>query len=233
MRCLSLKPSLTFNTRKDTVTGFVTDGEESRPIFADHVQVFIVRGLIRNYKQPVVYTFSSGATKSPELAKQIKTVVKQLQDAGFVVLATVCDQGANNRSAIKILTDEEKRQCLQRGEIPRDNYNIFKINKQEIIPLYDPPHLLKGVRNNLLTKNLKFEINGEIKTAKWHHLELLMKENPAYKGIRLVPKITENHIDGKKISKMKVKYAAQVFSQTVASNMGYLAGLYIYFLILL
>lgn len=49
----------------------------------------MVRGLIRNYKQPVAYTFSSGATKGPELAKQIKTVVKELQDAGFIVLFVI------------------------------------------------------------------------------------------------------------------------------------------------
>lgn len=34
------------------------------------------------------------------------------------------------------------------------------INSQEIIPLYDPPHLLKGIRNNLLSK--KFELTVEI-----------------------------------------------------------------------
>ncbi|KAJ8720804.1 hypothetical protein PYW08_006269 [Mythimna loreyi] len=39
---MSLKPSLNFNTKKDTITGFVTDGEETRPYFADHAQVFMV-----------------------------------------------------------------------------------------------------------------------------------------------------------------------------------------------
>ncbi|RVE40327.1 hypothetical protein evm_015023, partial [Chilo suppressalis] len=94
---------------------------------------------------------------------------------------------------------------------------------QEIVPLYDPPHLLKGIRNNLLNKNLHFVKDDVQKTAKWSHLQLLNKENPGYKGIRLIPKLTENHVNPEKINKMKVKYASQIFSRTVASNMGYLA----------
>ncbi|XP_052745846.1 uncharacterized protein LOC128199641 [Bicyclus anynana] len=66
-------------------------------------------------------------------------------------------------------------------------------------------------------------MNGVVKVAKWHHLELLHRENPGYKGVRLVPKLTDSHIIPQKIGKMKVKYASQVFSSTVASNMGYLA----------
>lgn len=54
----------------------------------------------------------------------------------------------------------------------------------------------------------------------------LHKENPGYKGIRLIPKLTDSHCDPSKIPKMKVKFATQLFSQTVASNMGYLAGEY-------
>lgn len=190
---MSLKLSLTFNQRKDTVTGFVENIKEARPIFADHAQVFMVRGLIKNYKQPVAFTFSSGATSGSELESQIKIVVKKLQEAGFIVLATVCDQGTNDTSAIKIHTNETRREYLLQDEIPKDN--VFRINGQELVPLYDAPHLLKGMRNNLLTKNLKFEINGESKTAKWEHIEMFMEENPSYKGIRLVPKLTENHVE--------------------------------------
>ena len=36
----------------------MTNGVETRAVFADHAQVFMIRGLIRNYKQPIAYTFS-------------------------------------------------------------------------------------------------------------------------------------------------------------------------------
>ncbi|CAH2088615.1 unnamed protein product [Euphydryas editha] len=152
-----LKCILSYNERKDYVTGFVTNGKETRPDFADHAQVFMLRELIKNYKQPIAYTFSQAATKGPELAAQLKAVIGKLQEAGLIVVATVCDQ------------DESK------------------------------------------------------KRAKWSHLIDLHNENPGYRGIRLVPKLTDYHCIPAKIPKMKVKYATQVFSQTVATNMGFLA----------
>ncbi|MBQ7586065.1 MAG: hypothetical protein IJU40_07445, partial [Desulfovibrionaceae bacterium] len=72
--------------------------------------------------------------------------------------------------------------------------------------------------------NLKCIIEDEVKIAKWDHLIKLHEENPSYKGIRLIKNLTEAHIDPKKIPKMKVKMATQIFSQTVATSMGYLAG---------
>ena len=80
------------------------------------------------------------------------------------------------------------------------------------------------MRNNLITKNLQYVTNDIIKTAKWSYLEHFYKENPGYNGIRLIPKLTENHVNPDKMNKMKVKFATKIFSRTVASNLGYLAG---------
>ncbi|XP_048487717.1 uncharacterized protein LOC125490993 [Plutella xylostella] len=128
----------------------------------------------QNYKQPISYSFSSGATKGSELAHQVKENIKNLKEAGFKVVATVCDQGTNNRQAIKYLIDETTGDYLRRGGCPKDN--IFVVDGNEIVPLYDPPHLLKGIRNNLLTKNLVYEMDGQQKIAKWQHLQQLHGE---------------------------------------------------------
>lgn len=42
----------------------------------------------------------------------------------------------------------------------------FEINNKEIVPLYDPPHLLKEIRNNLMTKDLTFTLNDTKRVAK-------------------------------------------------------------------
>lgn len=184
----------------------------------------MIRGFVKNYKQPLAYTFSAAATSGQEIAKQIKEVVSELQGAGLIVLATVCDQRANNKRAIKLLLQETHGTYLRTGQEPKNN--VILINNHEVIPLYDPPHLLKCIRNNLLTKNLQYVgVNNIKQTAKWHHLILLHKENPGYKGVRLIPKLTDNHVLPEKISrnKMKVKLASQIFTRTVATNMGYLA----------
>lgn len=58
---------------------------------------------------------------------------------------------------------------------------------------------------------------------------MLMDVDTGEDEVRLVNKLTECHVDVKKIHKMKVKYAAQVFSQRVSSAMRYLASEYLLF----
>jgi len=97
----------------------------------------------------------------------------------------------------------------------------FEINNQEIVPLYDAPHLLKGICNNLLTKDLAFTINGTKRIAKWKHI-IKFYEIDKYRldvGERMVPKLIDSHIYPDKIRKMKVSVAAQVFNQRVGSIM--------------
>lgn len=36
----------------------------------------------------------------------------------------------------------------------------FEIGDNEIIPLFDPPHLIKGIRNNFLTKDLAMRVTN-------------------------------------------------------------------------
>ncbi|KAF9407116.1 hypothetical protein HW555_012750 [Spodoptera exigua] len=83
----------------------------------------------------ISYTFASSATKGPERAQQIKDVIRGLQESGFIVVATVCDQGPNNRQALKLLINENRGIYLRKGEDPKENKIL--INGQEIVPLYD------------------------------------------------------------------------------------------------
>lgn len=102
---------------------------------------------------------------------------------------------------------------------------FFEIKDNVIYPIFDPPHLIKGIRNNLITKNLEYYLDGKKRIAKWAHLEALYKDGPGFKGLRLVPKLTARHVIPNLIPKMKVKYATQVFSKTVSVAMGFTAGI--------
>ncbi|CAH2101352.1 unnamed protein product [Euphydryas editha] len=189
--------------------------------FQPNDSVFFKKNPIDVSWSKVCYTFSQSATKGPELAKQLKAVISQMQGAGLIVVATVCDQGTNNVHCLKLLLQETHTAILKKGQEPRGNF--FEINGHEIVPIYDPPHLIKGIRNNLLNKDLKYIENGKEKIAKWEDITYLHRENPGYRGIRLVPKLTDNHVIRNKINKMKVKFATQILSQTVGMNMGYLS----------
>ncbi|KAF9410168.1 hypothetical protein HW555_010691 [Spodoptera exigua] len=113
---VSLKSNVAYNERKDKITSLVDNGQNRKTEFADHAQVFMLRGLIYNYKQAISYTFASSATKGPERAQQIKDVIRGLQESGFIVVATVCDQGPNNRQALKLLINENRGIYLRKGK---------------------------------------------------------------------------------------------------------------------
>lgn len=69
-------------------------------------------------------------------------------------MATVCDQGGANQAAINSLLRDTEEHFRLLGE--EKKLFGFLVQDQEIIPLYDVPHLFKGLRNNLLDKNLHF-----------------------------------------------------------------------------
>lgn len=90
------------------------------------------------------------------------------------------------------------------------------IDNHQVIPLYDVPHLLKGIRNNLLAKNLIWNNKQEQLKAKWDDILKAYLIDSSFEDVRCLPRITEHHVEPKKIRKMKVSYAAQVLSHSMA-----------------
>lgn len=107
------------------------------------------------------------------------------------------------------------------AELGKEYTNVgFEIDDKEIIPIYDPPHLLKCTRNNLYLKDLIFEMDNTTYKASWDHIVAMHeydKRNEEFE-LRTLVKINDNHINIEK-SKMKVSNAAQIFSHKVASTM--------------
>jgi len=92
----------------------------------------------------------------------------------------------------------------------------------KIFHLFDPPHLLKGIRNNLLTKNVSFDMDGE-KVASWRDIMNLYELDSSIPDVKMLPRLTKEHVVPNEIRKMKVRNAAQVLSQRVSSIMAFLA----------
>lgn len=102
-----------------------------------------------------------------------------------------------------------------------------------IIHCFDPPHILKVVRNNLHTKDLThsvsnvweytsandIQVKNDVKKASWDDVRDFYNINVG-SATRLLRKITAEHIDPSKL-KMKVYVAAQVFSNTFGNIMLY------------
>lgn len=125
---MSLSPGLSYNSKQDVIIGFEDNGERRTKEFADHVLVFMVRGVVKKYKQPVAFSFCNSTTKTFDLKKQIKEVIINLQNCGLNVVATVCDQGATNMAAINEIINETKASTLRRNIEYKGGY--FKIQEK-------------------------------------------------------------------------------------------------------
>lgn len=175
---MALDTGLTHDTKNDMIFGFDSFGKQLLLKIADHVLVFMLRGIRRKYKQPIAYYFFQGTTKTPNVAVCIKEVIQAVQTTGLKVRAVICDQGSTNQAAVNCLKEETKRHCLMNNI--ENKYIGFLVGGEEIVCLFDPPHLLKCVRNNLLTKNLMFMWKGESLIANWDDIQTLYsfdKEN--------------------------------------------------------
>lgn len=66
--------------------------------------------------------------------------------------------------------EETEQSFIRKNET--NLYFGFTVQDQEVIPLFDIPHLFKGVGNNLLNKPLHYNLDGVKKVAKWDHVKL-------------------------------------------------------------
>lgn len=117
---------------------------------ANHCLVFMVRGIARDWKMPIAFFPVNGTCPSDTLAVLLPKVILKLQEIGLNVLYTVSDQGPTNRGAISSL----------RGQTIEGEYDpVYYVGGSKIIHLYDSPHLIKSVRNNLITSDLQIKKN--------------------------------------------------------------------------
>ena len=83
--------------------------------------------------------------------------------------------------------------------------------------MYDPPHLLKSIRNNLKATGYINQLNGKFVMWKWV-VQTYNKDSPS--GLlKMLPKINDMHIDLPPFKNMSVKLAAQVLSHSMGAAM--------------
>lgn len=176
----------------------------------DSALVFMVQGAQTGWKMPLSYFFTIGPLAGHCLKRLILENINFLKDAGFTVVATVCDMAATNRSAINALVSES-------GPPSEPHQPFFIHNGEKIFTVFDPPHLLKLTRNLLLKHRIEFEPG---KSALWGHIQKFYEHDQ--KHIKIASKLTEDHVHPVGKNKTKTILAAQVLSHRVyAGMMGY------------
>ncbi|GFR93590.1 transposable element P transposase [Elysia marginata] len=136
---MSLKCSLNYNVERDYVEGLedfgMACGRTEKA--ANHSTAFMARGLLAKWKQPFGYFLSHSTIKPAILHRVLMTAIEKLKSIDLTVKAVICDQGSNNCSVFRSL-----------GVTPEKPY--FQHLESEVLVIFDPPHLLKNIRNNLM-----------------------------------------------------------------------------------
>lgn len=218
---ISLQPALYYNKKQDRIIGFEDWGMRRTRKIADHAIVFYLRCLKSGNKMPLGYGFCESTTKTHQLIRCVKQWLVNISASGLIPVAVVCDQGGTNMAAINSLISDSNKIRIMKN-LPTSN--SFMIKNHKVIPVYDYVHLIKGTRNNLLTKDLDTDTRISCalnkKYASWDDIQKAYDiDKNSLMRYRQMEKITEKHIIPKLIPKMRVKYATQVFSRTVSNFM--------------
>ena len=202
---MSIKEGVSYDNGRDVIEGFEETPERGQHL-ANHAIVFMVRGIREKWKQPVGYFLTSGPMSGEKMHSLIIECITKLKEVGITVVLLVADQGSNNRN------------LFQKHLNVTNDQPYFFHDEQKVFTMYDPPHLIKSVRNNF--KKHGFEIEGN--NVLWSHVrDFFDKDRSA--PIRMAPKLTKKHIDVPAFTPLRVKLATQVLSNSVAVGVGVLA----------
>ena len=135
---ISLKANLQYDPVKDEVVGFEDFGNGDRTDnIATSALVFMARGIKDNWKQPLGYLLVNESCPCDKLQTKLYEMLDTLTDVGLHVVTIISDLGSNFQ---KLLTHLKVT--------PQEPWFVYKGKK--FIYLFDTPHLIKAVRNNLM-----------------------------------------------------------------------------------
>lgn len=199
---MSIMSRLEFNQGLDCMEGY----EDLSPIgrsnrLAKYALVFLIRGLYCKWKLPVSYYLSHSGVTAQNLAAIIDSVISTLFNNGLIIKAIVCDQSSTNQSFMK-----------HKNIFPERPY--FYSGNKKVYAIYDTPHLIKSLRNNLL----KGDFMLASKAISFKDIKDVYTIDKASLKSRTLTKITDSHIAPNSFQKMSVKLAVQIFSHTVAAT---------------
>ncbi|KAL7725890.1 hypothetical protein ACLKA6_000657 [Drosophila palustris] len=165
---------------------------------SNYVQLAIVRGLIKSWKQPVFFDFSTRMD-----VDTLHSIINKLHKRGYPEVAIVSDLGSGNQRLWRELGISETKTWFSH---PADeNSKIFVFS--------DTPHLIKLVRNHYVDSGLVINGNRLTKTTVQQTISHCAKSD-----VSILFKITDNHINIGSLAKQRVKLATQLFSNTTASS---------------
>lgn len=162
------------------------------------VQVAMVRGLCADWKQPVFFNFDTPMKEDVSMP-----IIIDLENVGVEIWAMVCDAGSTNQALINRLQVSKDNTWFQN---PADE-------TRQIFAFFDPPHMLKLLRNHILDDGIA--VDGDEAHLTRKEFEDILQRNSA--EMKIHPKLTEFHINCTGSQRQRVRPAAQLLSHTSAT----------------
>lgn len=220
---MRIRTELELNTKLDLIDGVCTDGTVRKNLVGKEICLFTIRSVFSDWKYILGYIVSFSSTKGENLKAFVEKILNCCFQNGVIIKIIVCDQGSSNRLFNKIcgVTKDSPFLFYDKNDtrILRNHNEVMETpdNYMKIYSLYCSPHLLKSVRNILLKNDLEFgECDSEYK-ASWRYIKKLY-DLDSQNSTRLCPKLTAAHIFPNSFAKMRVSFASQVLSDTVAAG---------------
>lgn len=113
---MEIQPKLECTGSREMVKGFKDFGTLRTGRIADHALLFMVRFVETGLKLPLSFAFTQGTALTLNLRKAIKQHIQALQEDGYFVVATVCDQGYTNVAAVNGLVAESNDVRIKDGD---------------------------------------------------------------------------------------------------------------------
>ncbi|KAK3924597.1 Transposable element P transposase [Frankliniella fusca] len=188
---------------------------EERPV-ASKILAFMVKGICTKVKD-VCAVYTTDVLTKEGLYERVWEVVQKCEIAGIKIVALVCDGSGVNRSFFQM--------HLPKTELPNglicDTVNLCA-PERTLHFISDVPHLLKTIRNSFSKSGVhpkckrKLTKGGQL--IAWKTIERLFLEDHENTW-RASYKLNPQNVYLNSYSCMKVSYAAQVMSNTVAMDL--------------
>ena len=122
-----------------------------------------------------------------DLKIMLNAAIQQIKSVNLKLKALVCDQGPNNVTAVKSLG------------VTKENPFFITDDDEKIFVFYDPPHLIKSVRNNLM----KYDFQTDEGVAAWKVIVDFYHRDCALGSFRMVKKLKKKHLELNSFAKMR------------------------------
>ena len=220
---MKIRSNLVFDKNNDELIGFVDLGDpevnfssfgDGENILATHVLIFYIRGLASNLKYCFAYFSTTGVTSTQIMPIFWEAVFILEKMCDLYVIAATADGASSNRSFFKL---HHPLQFSDDVTFCYRTINLFA-TWRFIYFFADAPHLLKTARNCL--RHSCFGKEGRCMWNHgcyllWHHI-IQIYQRDLQEGLKIIPKITDQHVYLNSYSVMTVKYAVQVLSNTMS-----------------